>query len=237
MWMLPYFYRMRPLSGGFRDPKGRFLLDFGFNGLYWDISRQKFLAIQSLNVIMQDWMLDYEGIIIEGDNANIINFLHSLVKKSGGVVVGNGMEEVDFLKEFKHNENTSPNIGILSHDERLMSSAINPLKLLANQMAVSLGEALSFPNGFNTAASSSSLLYSSSSAESSNNPSSASALCLRDFTSNIPLTGLSCSFAAAMNSLGHVVLSNCSHPSDLLKELDSSFQISAVAFSFAGSYN
>lgn len=71
----------------------------------------------------------------------------------------------------------------------LMSSIIIPFKLLANQIAVSRGETLFFPNGCNTMASSSSLLCSSKSADSSNRPSSASALCLNDLMSNVSLTG------------------------------------------------
>uniref|UniRef100_A0A0A9EZA2 Uncharacterized protein n=1 Tax=Arundo donax TaxID=35708 RepID=A0A0A9EZA2_ARUDO len=72
---------------------------------------------------------------------------------------------------------------------RLASSFIMPLKLLANQIAVSRGGTLAFPNGFRTIASSSSLLCSSSSAESSKSPSRASARCLKDVTSSISFAG------------------------------------------------
>ncbi|KAH0467858.1 hypothetical protein IEQ34_002891 [Dendrobium chrysotoxum] len=79
-----------------------FIFSFGFKGLHWDVSRLEFLAIQSLKVILQDWMLEYEGIIIEGDNGNVTNFLHNLNKDPSKVLVTNGIEDVEFLKEFKH---------------------------------------------------------------------------------------------------------------------------------------
>ncbi|KAG9151793.1 hypothetical protein Leryth_002072 [Lithospermum erythrorhizon] len=51
------------------------------------------------------------------------------------------------------------------------------LKLLANQMAVSLGETFPGPNGFSNTSSSSNLSSANSLALNSSNPSNASALC------------------------------------------------------------
>uniref|UniRef100_A0A0D9YHU5 Uncharacterized protein n=1 Tax=Oryza glumipatula TaxID=40148 RepID=A0A0D9YHU5_9ORYZ len=92
-----------------------------------------------------------------------------------------------------------PYMGIIcTHIElRLASSFIIPLKLLANQIAVSRGDTLSFPKGFRTTASSSSLLCCSRSAESSRSPSRASARCLKDLTSRISFVGL----ASSLNPL------------------------------------
>ncbi|XP_028549415.1 uncharacterized protein LOC114579344 [Dendrobium catenatum] len=45
----------------FKDCKGGFLMAFGFKGLHWDISWLELLAIQALKIILQEWMLDFEG--------------------------------------------------------------------------------------------------------------------------------------------------------------------------------
>ncbi|KAL0920037.1 hypothetical protein M5K25_009143 [Dendrobium thyrsiflorum] len=90
------------VGGVFRDCKGRFLLDFGVKGLHYDVSRLEFLAIKYLGMILQDRMLHYEGIIIENDNANVINFLRRLNKHPAKSLISIEFEGVDFLKDFKH---------------------------------------------------------------------------------------------------------------------------------------
>lgn len=46
-------------------------------------------------------MLNYEGILIEGENANVINFLHGLKKDPNKKFITYGKDEINFLKEFK----------------------------------------------------------------------------------------------------------------------------------------
>ncbi|MFS8035059.1 hypothetical protein Hanom_Chr17g01588581 [Helianthus anomalus] len=93
-------------------------------------------------------------------------------------------------KVCKKISNTKWEIGVpvSFHTFLLESSTIIPLRLLANQIAVSLGETLSLPKGLRTTASSCSLFCCSKSADNSSSPSSASARCLVDVISKISFT-------------------------------------------------
>ncbi|KAL0915604.1 hypothetical protein M5K25_016033 [Dendrobium thyrsiflorum] len=105
------------VGGVFRDCKGRFLLAFSFKGLHWDVSRLEFLAIKSLGLILQDWMLEYEGVIIESDNANMISFLCKLNKDPSKILITSEFEGVDFLKEFKHDDSKRKLCGVIATDD------------------------------------------------------------------------------------------------------------------------
>ncbi|XP_020704050.1 uncharacterized protein LOC110115218 [Dendrobium catenatum] len=67
-------------GGVIRDEKGRFLLAFGINIMHWDIAQIELMVILHLKYIFCDWMFEAQGIIIEGDNFNIINLLQSAMK-------------------------------------------------------------------------------------------------------------------------------------------------------------
>ncbi|XP_020702481.1 uncharacterized protein LOC110114070 [Dendrobium catenatum] len=67
-------------GGVIRDEKGIFLLAFGINIMHWDIAQIELMAILHLKYIFHDWMFEAQGIIIEGDNFNIINILQSAMK-------------------------------------------------------------------------------------------------------------------------------------------------------------
>ncbi|KAL0928605.1 hypothetical protein M5K25_000507 [Dendrobium thyrsiflorum] len=65
------------------------------------------LAITSLRKVVHDWMLEAKGLIIEGDNYNVINSIHkSLNKKSKELV-----EDFSFLKEFSQDIHPLDNNG------------------------------------------------------------------------------------------------------------------------------
>ncbi|KAL0919966.1 hypothetical protein M5K25_009059 [Dendrobium thyrsiflorum] len=63
------------IGGIFRDHKGRFLLAFGKSCVHWDVGSLELSATLYIKEVLKDWMFKYKGIVIEGDNANIINFL------------------------------------------------------------------------------------------------------------------------------------------------------------------
>ncbi|PKU63001.1 Putative ribonuclease H protein [Dendrobium catenatum] len=67
-------------GGVARDDKGRFLIAFGANILQWDIAKIELMAILYLKNITPEWMFEAQGIIIEGDNSNIIKLLQSAMK-------------------------------------------------------------------------------------------------------------------------------------------------------------
>ncbi|XP_028556870.1 uncharacterized protein LOC114581249 [Dendrobium catenatum] len=63
------------IGGIFRDHKGRFLLAFGKPYIHWDIYSLELFATQHIKEEMKDWMFKFKGIIIEGDNHNVMEFL------------------------------------------------------------------------------------------------------------------------------------------------------------------
>ncbi|PKU74895.1 Putative ribonuclease H protein [Dendrobium catenatum] len=81
------------IGGVFRDHRGRFLMAFGKKLTHWDISYLELLSILSMKEVTRDWMYAYKGMIIEGDNQNVINFINSILK--------NGSNEVGDLSFFK----------------------------------------------------------------------------------------------------------------------------------------
>ncbi|KAH0465938.1 hypothetical protein IEQ34_006041 [Dendrobium chrysotoxum] len=64
------------------DHEGRFLLAFGKKKIHWDINQLEMEAICLIREFLQTWMFESEGVIIEGDNLNIIKFLQDSMMKS-----------------------------------------------------------------------------------------------------------------------------------------------------------
>ncbi|KAL0906116.1 hypothetical protein M5K25_024581 [Dendrobium thyrsiflorum] len=85
------------IAGVFRDYNGRFPLAFGHACVHWDVSRLELLAIQSIKDVITDWMFNYKGLIIEGDNINIIKFLLDAVRRGG-----QDLGELTFIKDFNY---------------------------------------------------------------------------------------------------------------------------------------
>ncbi|PKU86824.1 hypothetical protein MA16_Dca022484 [Dendrobium catenatum] len=85
------------VGGVCRDHRGRLLLAFGRSYVHWDIAHVELLAIKTINEVFKDWMLEYNGIINEGDNINIIKLIHKKIK--AGM---EGMEDLSFTKNFNH---------------------------------------------------------------------------------------------------------------------------------------
>ncbi|KAH0454948.1 hypothetical protein IEQ34_016872 [Dendrobium chrysotoxum] len=81
-----------------RDDKGRFLLAFGDNYLHWDTAQVELEAVYFIKNVVQDWMCEAQGLIIDGDNYNIINILQLALKnwKSSGRID----EKLGFLQDF-----------------------------------------------------------------------------------------------------------------------------------------
>ncbi|KAL0927761.1 hypothetical protein M5K25_001969 [Dendrobium thyrsiflorum] len=69
-------------GGVIRDHKGRFLLSFGRKKIYWDISQLELEGILVIREHRQSWIFDYKGVIIEGDNINIIKFIREAMERS-----------------------------------------------------------------------------------------------------------------------------------------------------------
>ncbi|KAH0460401.1 hypothetical protein IEQ34_011064 [Dendrobium chrysotoxum] len=73
------------------------LLAYGKSCIHWDASQLELVAIQSLKEVIKDWMFKYKGLIIEGDNYNIMRYLQGTLNK--GL---HEMEDLAFIKEFNH---------------------------------------------------------------------------------------------------------------------------------------
>ncbi|KAL0927659.1 hypothetical protein M5K25_001855 [Dendrobium thyrsiflorum] len=82
------------VGGVFRDHQGRFLSAFGFKCLHWDNGFLELFAFRSLRRVIKEWRLEAKVLVIEGDNANVINYLQESFFK----VVNLGHEEV--LEDF-----------------------------------------------------------------------------------------------------------------------------------------
>ncbi|KAI0499526.1 hypothetical protein KFK09_017730 [Dendrobium nobile] len=51
--------------------------------LHWDSSHLEMLAVLYLKNVIQEWMFEAQGVIIEGDNVNIIKLFHEITKLNG----------------------------------------------------------------------------------------------------------------------------------------------------------
>ncbi|KAL0910048.1 hypothetical protein M5K25_020976 [Dendrobium thyrsiflorum] len=74
---------------------------FGQSCVHWDVAQLELFAIQAISDVIQDWMFNYKGIIIEGDNYNIIKFLQDSLRKMETLKDGQWIEDLLFLKNVK----------------------------------------------------------------------------------------------------------------------------------------
>ncbi|XP_028556466.1 uncharacterized protein LOC110116069 [Dendrobium catenatum] len=96
------------IGGVVRDSMDKPLLAFGKQQRHWDINQLELEAIFSLKDFIAEWIFDSKGLIIEGDNYNVIKFLQDYMKKS---MHNNQIsEKISFLLEF--------NKGTASRSER-----------------------------------------------------------------------------------------------------------------------
>ncbi|PKU86230.1 hypothetical protein MA16_Dca002061 [Dendrobium catenatum] len=74
---------------------------FGFSFLHWNGSQVEVQAILALRRFIQNWMLEFNDIIIEGDNNNVIELFRKTLLNKGEVKGGNlNWKELD-LNNFK----------------------------------------------------------------------------------------------------------------------------------------
>ncbi|PKU64483.1 hypothetical protein MA16_Dca008406 [Dendrobium catenatum] len=85
------------VGGVCRDHRGRLLLAFGRSCVHWDIAHVELLAIKIINEVFKDWMIEINGIIIEGDNINIIKLINKKIKAGK-----EGMGDISFTNNFNH---------------------------------------------------------------------------------------------------------------------------------------
>ncbi|XP_020702896.1 uncharacterized protein LOC110114376, partial [Dendrobium catenatum] len=88
------------IGGIFRDRKGRFLSAFGVSLVHWDCSQLDILYVSFLGKFIQDWTYDWNGIIIEGDNLNVIKFFQNTVNKVEIEVENLSLKDFLFVGDF-----------------------------------------------------------------------------------------------------------------------------------------
>ncbi|XP_020702482.1 uncharacterized protein LOC110114071 [Dendrobium catenatum] len=71
---------MAGIRGVVRDDKGQFLAAFGAQYVHWDIAQLELMVVYCLKNFLQDWMYKSQGVMIEGDNFNIIKVLQVALK-------------------------------------------------------------------------------------------------------------------------------------------------------------
>ncbi|KAI0488502.1 hypothetical protein KFK09_028336 [Dendrobium nobile] len=82
------------IGGVVRDYRGRMIRAFGFYGMHWDISQLELYSFFSLKYLLHNCLDEAKGVIIEGDNKNVIHFLQELYSKGNNKV--GIMEDEDF---------------------------------------------------------------------------------------------------------------------------------------------
>ncbi|KAI0499512.1 hypothetical protein KFK09_017716 [Dendrobium nobile] len=91
---------MAGIGACFRDHKGRLLIAFGEKRTHWDIAHLEMEAIMILRRFIQPWMLEYKGVIIEGDNINVIKFIKDSLNKNKWQKSDRVEEDFMFLTDF-----------------------------------------------------------------------------------------------------------------------------------------
>ncbi|PKU79530.1 hypothetical protein MA16_Dca000876 [Dendrobium catenatum] len=75
---------------------------FGFSYLHWDSSQVEVQSILELRSFTHDWMLEFDGIIIEGENNNVMElFWKTMLNKDAVKEETLNWKELSFLNDFK----------------------------------------------------------------------------------------------------------------------------------------
>ncbi|KAI0530940.1 hypothetical protein KFK09_000488 [Dendrobium nobile] len=88
------------IGGCVRDYKGRLLIAFGEKRTHWDIAHLEMEAIMILRRFIEPWMLEYKGVIIEGDNINVIKFIKNSLNKNKWKKADQVEKDFMFLTDF-----------------------------------------------------------------------------------------------------------------------------------------
>ncbi|KAI0496370.1 hypothetical protein KFK09_022686 [Dendrobium nobile] len=83
-----------------RDCHCNLVVAAGWGITHWDSTHVELMAIQYIEHILQDWMFDLDGVIIEGDNASVIDFMHKCQQKEIWKLRLEEGERFNWLKSF-----------------------------------------------------------------------------------------------------------------------------------------
>ncbi|PKU81389.1 Putative ribonuclease H protein [Dendrobium catenatum] len=88
------------IGGCFRDDKGRLLIAFGEKRTHWDIATLELDAVMTIRKFIQPWMLECKGLILEGDNLNVIKFIQNSLNKAKWQSYNRVQKNLLFLADF-----------------------------------------------------------------------------------------------------------------------------------------
>ncbi|PKU76469.1 hypothetical protein MA16_Dca001072 [Dendrobium catenatum] len=88
------------IGGCIRDDKGRLLIAFGKKRMHWDIANLELDAVMSVRKYLQPWMIECKGLIIEGDNLNVIKFIQNSLNKAKWQSYNRIEENLLFMADF-----------------------------------------------------------------------------------------------------------------------------------------
>ncbi|PKU86364.1 hypothetical protein MA16_Dca019909 [Dendrobium catenatum] len=88
------------IGGCFRDDKGRLLIAFGEKRMHWDIANLELDVVMAIRRFIQPWMMEFKGLIIEGDNLNVIKFIQNSLNKAKWQSYNRIEENILFLADF-----------------------------------------------------------------------------------------------------------------------------------------
>ncbi|XP_028547513.1 uncharacterized protein LOC114578488 [Dendrobium catenatum] len=83
-----------------RDYQCNLVIAAGWKVSHWDSTQVELMAIQYIDRITQDWIFDRDGVIIEGDNASVIDFMHKCHHTETWKLRPEESERFNWLKSF-----------------------------------------------------------------------------------------------------------------------------------------
>ncbi|PKU70999.1 Putative ribonuclease H protein [Dendrobium catenatum] len=84
-----------------RDHEGKLVVAAGHQIEHWDATTTELFAAQAIHLVIEDWMLDRDGLIVEGDSLSAINWLRQMCNPTGKIHRMVDGPNVSFLCSFK----------------------------------------------------------------------------------------------------------------------------------------
>jgi len=93
---------MAGIDGVVRDDKGIFIFAFGRKKLHWDSAHLELSTFKAFEGICHDWTRNIKGIVLEGDNKNVLQYLLNLYSKPKIIKGNSGDEGILFFSNFNN---------------------------------------------------------------------------------------------------------------------------------------
>ncbi|KAL0915080.1 hypothetical protein M5K25_015481 [Dendrobium thyrsiflorum] len=90
----------KALAAVFRDHDG-LLLAIGKQIKYWDSTKAELIAVLAIKDAIQDWILEKDGIIIEGDCESVIKWFQNTIHAQSHSIHMDAEYDISFFMDFK----------------------------------------------------------------------------------------------------------------------------------------